>query len=214
MVIKLQTTSFELYFEILFKAQLHKTMINRNNKWIQVLKETIANKEKASDSKELKTIISTESSKSGTTLLLEITRLKTQQRFLEYNLIKLKFSNFSESHRDLKPSCLMISTLESNQSVIHVITELNQLKTQLDKNLQKFCQQSWIEVKNTELKIKQIKEYIQCGNLNEHSIGTLRENVIDINTDIEKLNLQNSNKLKILQNNAQNLYNTEAAIKI
>lgn len=186
-------------------------MINQHYNWIEISKESATSREKAEYKKELKSSSLTESSKSSTTLLCEITRLKTQQKFLEHNHIKLNFNNHSESNT---VQSLMLSTAECNQSLKQDIMKINLLNTQLDKNLQTFCEQSQIEVQNIVLKMKQIKEYLKPRNLNDHSVGKLRGHIIEINTDIEKLYLQNSNELKVLQSNIRNLYNGETTIKI
>ncbi|XP_046809349.1 uncharacterized protein LOC124420489 [Lucilia cuprina] len=129
--------------------------------------------------------------KSSTTLLCELTRLKTQQKYLECSEVKVNITNNIASS----------STTLSNQcdSATHVANEIQQLQIQLEGELNAYLQQSRTTANDIYLKIKEINENMQSERLAEFSVSDLRNQISCVNSDIESLKLKNFNELSLLQ---------------
>lgn len=148
--------------------------------------------------------------KSSTTLVCELTRLKSQQKYLECNQVKLIPEHFYDTNDSIISTATIAGTADckskDNTVVIQLINEIEHLKIQLDRELTVFRQQSRTDVKDMCLQIKQIKEDIQRPDrLHKYPMGALREHIIGINTQLERLNLKNATELQMLQKECENL---------
>lgn len=144
--------------------------------------------------------------KSSTTLMCELTRLKSQQKYLECNQVKLIVDNFFDTDGSSNTNTTGRPTQTNNSSVINLINEIEKLKTQFDSELAAFRQKSRTAVKDMCLQIKHIREDIQQPDrLQLYPIGALREHIIGINAQIERLNSKNAAELQLLQKECENL---------
>ncbi|XP_065366910.1 uncharacterized protein LOC135959774 [Calliphora vicina] len=139
--------------------------------------------------------------KSPTTLLCELTRLKTQQKYLEYAEVKLNVSSFQNNDKFSSTSSSLPNLRDST------VTHIEQLRIQIEGELNAFLQQSRATVNDIYLEVEKIKENIQPDRLDKYSVADLRQHIVCINTEIEKFKLKNSNQLLLLQKSCEDLFN-------
>ncbi|XP_013114512.2 uncharacterized protein LOC106092256 [Stomoxys calcitrans] len=132
--------------------------------------------------------------KSCTTLLCEITRLKSQQKYLESSQAKLIPEHF------LEDCATSASTTASSLEANCAIKDVENFKRQLDEALLEHLQKSRATVKDICHEIKKIREdTLKVQSLEICSMDKLRKRIIGINTQIESLQTRNTNELKLLQ---------------
>lgn len=147
--------------------------------------------------------------KSCTSLLCEITRLKSQQKYLEGNQVKLIQNQFYDTDG---------LSAENSDNVdskhIELINDIEHFKSQLDIALVEYRRQSRIAVNNICNDIKKIREDTrQSNSLDNCLIDALRERIFGINKRIGELRMQNSNDLKKWQSQVED-YEKETDILI
>ena len=144
------------------------------------------------------TQIATKPKKSCTTLLCELTRLKSQQKYLECNQVKLNADNFlDEEHLE---NATATTNSNCNAKTVSMINEIENLKCQFESNLQAHRASALFEVKDVWLSVNKIREDVmQPERLKQFSLQSIRERIISINSQLERLNSKNRDELAGLQ---------------
>lgn len=149
---------------------------------------------------------------SCTTLLCEITRLKSQQKYLESNQSKLTPDQFYDNEES---SPTPIARPEKNEKIVGFVNEIEDFKTQLERDFTEYRQESRATVKDMYFQIRQIRENMtQPERLNEVSNQSMRELMISVNTQIETLQSRNANELKHLQSQVEGFENEQVLLFI
>ena len=129
--------------------------------------------------------------KSATALLCELTRLKTQQKIFEsaeYNL------NIDYSNK------LFLTTISiQGNSAFHISNQIKQTRIQLVHEQAIFLGEYREIVNYINFKIKEIKQNLLTERIHQYSMEGLRQHIVSINTEIERMKLNNNNKLLSLQ---------------
>ena len=137
--------------------------------------------------------------KSKTSILCELTRLKSQQKYLECNQVKLNAANFMDEDPK-EPSAKVSSVSQSNQSTLSTINEIDHLRLQFEENLHNYRENAIREIRDMWLSINNMKsDVFQEERLKQFSVQTIRERIINVNTQLEKLNSKNRGDMAGLQ---------------
>ena len=126
--------------------------------------------------------------KTSTSILCELTRLKSQQKYLECSQIKLNPENFDEA--DIKNTICDIEDCKLN-----VDQALHNYRTTIKRDIEEM----WVFINAIKVDI------FNTGNLQNCTMNGLRERIIGINTQIQKLNEKNQRYFHELREASKNL---------
>ncbi|KRF97571.1 uncharacterized protein Dwil_GK28027 [Drosophila willistoni] len=142
-----------------------------------------------------------------TALLCELARLKAQQKYLECNQTKLNPQHFQDDDlqtdkandvRDTKS----IDNLRphSSSAVISLINEIERLKFELDEKLKTYRTAKRDELQDMWHYMGSLREDVfQPERLSLYTMNALRERIVGLNGQLERLKIQNSKELEMLQ---------------
>ncbi|XP_075165267.1 uncharacterized protein LOC142237760 [Haematobia irritans] len=128
--------------------------------------------------------------KSCTTLLCEITRLKSQQKYLESHHGSLSFEPFYDDD----------DVTQSSPKRNSKVKDLELFKTELEEALEKYRQESRFTVIDIYHEIKTLRnKTLNANSLEKTTMEKIREDITGINTKIETLQTLNMNELQLLR---------------
>lgn len=139
--------------------------------------------------------------KSPTTLLCELTRLKTQQKYLECTDVKLNMRGFRDTNNITSTTTVLSLQRNEHISTVIMFNEIKLIRIKLDKEMSIFRQQSRAVVNNIFFEVKKIKEDIKQEYLYKNSLGDIRQQTVSINAEIDELKSKNCNELSLLKQN-------------
>lgn len=139
-----------------------------------------------------------------TSLLCELMRLKAQQKYLEYNQVKLNANNFLDDNdpdegdgEDKPPGCRRPS---SGTKVAGLINDIDRLKLELDDKLRKHHVAKRGQLQDMWHYMSTLKEDVfQPERLSLYTVNAVRERIIVLNGQLERLGLQNAKELEMLR---------------
>ncbi|XP_055916408.1 uncharacterized protein LOC129949156 [Eupeodes corollae] len=125
--------------------------------------------------------------KSCTTILCELTRLKSQQKYLECSQVKLNPDNYGSNEDD-------------GDGVGSIIREIEDLKITLARGLEEQKMSAKREVDNMWIFVNAIRDDILDGErLKKYSVQSIRDRILSINSMLAKMTENNEQNLKELQ---------------
>lgn len=137
--------------------------------------------------------------KTSTSLLCELTRLKSQQKYLECSQIKINF-NIKDKNDNNNDNDNNDDNYDKQN-----IKDIENLKNQLENQFIDYRDQNIKNIQDIQIFINAIKNDIMNDeNLKNCSVNNLRERIVGINTHLNKLQETNYENLKILKNNCEN----------
>uniref|UniRef100_W8B4B6 Uncharacterized protein n=1 Tax=Ceratitis capitata TaxID=7213 RepID=W8B4B6_CERCA len=140
--------------------------------------------------------------KSCTTLLCELTHLKSQQKYLECSQVKLIAANFE----DLPPAT--VGGLKKSSAFMQpsqLINEIETVKQQLNEDLKVYRENCYREVQELRYMINAIREDVQPQRLSQCTLPALRERIINVNTQLMQLCDKNNAEMVKLRDEFENL---------
>ncbi|XP_030371598.1 uncharacterized protein LOC115621639 [Scaptodrosophila lebanonensis] len=151
----------------------------------------------------------------ATSILCELTRLKSQQKYLECNQVKLNPNHFLDDDTpiedvdhstspnnggELKEAKNATDLRNSETTIASLINEIEHLKFLLNEQLQAYRNEKRDELGDMWHYITAIKDDVfRPERLSQYTTNTLRERIIGINAQLDRLNVKNSNDLQSLQ---------------
>lgn len=126
---------------------------------------------------------------SCTSLICELTRLKSQQKYLECNQIKLNSAHYEDPP---------VSGRSKNNKTSHMINEIETLIVHLEDSLKAYRENCYREVQELHKVVKSIREDVQPQRLSQCSLPELRERIISINTQLMQLCDKNKKEMEKL----------------
>jgi len=161
--------------------------------------------------------------KTPTAILCELTRLKAQQKYLECNQVKLNPNNFiihndEEMDTDPQPEGEGIAsdnpetsrnprpTSSSTADLISLINEVEQEKLVLNEKLLQYRNAKRDELQDMWHFVGTIKEDVfRPERLSQYTVNALREKIIGVNAQLNRLADQNSKELEELKEQYEKL---------
>nr|XP_014102592.1 uncharacterized protein LOC106627105 [Bactrocera oleae]XP_036223818.1 uncharacterized protein LOC106627105 [Bactrocera oleae]XP_036223819.1 uncharacterized protein LOC106627105 [Bactrocera oleae] len=133
---------------------------------------------------------------SCTSLLCELTRLKSQQKYLECNQAKL-----NPAHYEDPP----VSGRSKNNSISQMINEIEALKAYLENRLKAYRENCYCEIQELRQVVSSIHEDVQPQRLSQCSLPELRERIISTNTQLIQLCDKNEKEMEKLRDECENI---------
>ncbi|XP_055838745.1 uncharacterized protein LOC129906831 [Episyrphus balteatus] len=131
--------------------------------------------------------------KSCTAILCELTRLKSQQKYLECSQVKSNPDNFGSVDEDVNGS-------GNGDGVYSIIREIEDLKITLARDLEEKKMSVKREVENMWIFVNAIRDDVLDGErLKQYSVQSIRDRILSINSMLGKLNEINEQTLKDVQ---------------
>ncbi|XP_034479641.1 uncharacterized protein LOC117785640 [Drosophila innubila] len=153
-----------------------------------------------------------------TSILCELMRLKAQQKYLECNQIKLNASNFlddpgegkdqdEDEDEGIKNASPATSRRPSSgPKVAGLINDIDRLKLELDEKLQKHRIDKRGQLQDMWHYMKTLKDDVfKPERLSQYTVNAVRERIMGINVQLERLNDQNSKELEMLRQEYEKL---------
>ncbi|XP_020801355.1 uncharacterized protein LOC110178536 [Drosophila serrata] len=156
-----------------------------------------------------------------TAILCELTRLKAQQKYLECNQVKLNPNNFilddeeednkvvepkSEDESDPQSGKGKRPTSSSTAVLIGLINEIEQEKLDLNQKFKEYRSEKRRELQDMWHYVAAIKEDVfQPERLSQYTVNALRQRIIGVNGQLERLTLKNSKELETLKEEYEKL---------
>ncbi|XP_062135456.1 uncharacterized protein LOC133845109 [Drosophila sulfurigaster albostrigata] len=146
-----------------------------------------------------------------TSILCELMRLKAQQKYLECNQVKLNASNFLDDNDPGGDIDIDIGAGEdslhtasrrpsSGPKVSSLINDIDRLKLELDEKLQKYRIDKRGQLQDMWHYMQTLKEDVfKPERLSLYTVNAVRERIIGLNGQLERLNVQNSKELESLK---------------
>ncbi|XP_011209865.1 uncharacterized protein LOC105230645 [Bactrocera dorsalis] len=134
--------------------------------------------------------------KSYTSLLCELTRLKSQQKYLECNQAKLNATHYEDPP---------VSGRSKNNKTSQMINELETLKAYLEDSLKTYRDNCYCEVQELRQVVGSIREDVQPQRLSQCSLPELRERIINTNTQLIQLCDKNEKELEKLRDECEKI---------
>ncbi|XP_017033354.1 uncharacterized protein [Drosophila kikkawai] len=160
-----------------------------------------------------------------TAILCELTRLKAQQKYLECNQVKLNPNNFilddEEDNKAVEPNSedeldvpdehpqsgknqRPISS--STAALISLINEIEQEKLDLNQKFQEYRSTKRGELQDMWHYVAAIKEDVfRPERLSQYTVNALRQRIICVNSQLERLTAKNSKELETLKEEYEKL---------
>lgn len=139
--------------------------------------------------------------RSPTALLCELTRLKSQQKVFESAESHVNIDCLNELYDNTS-----VTISIQGKSVIHIFNQIEQTRIQHVQDQTIFLEESQASGNGINFRMKEIKQNLQTQRIHKHSMEAVRQQIVNINKEIEKTKLNNSNKILILQNNTDDLF--------
>ncbi|XP_036344988.1 uncharacterized protein LOC118754231 [Rhagoletis pomonella] len=156
--------------------------------------------------------------KSCTTLLCELTRLKTQQKYLECSQVKLNPANYEDppASANNNNGATAFAQPPAGIEAMQLANEIECMKVQLEEDLKVYRENSFREVQELRDKVKSIREDVQQPDrLRQCTLPMLRERVITINTQLMQLCDKNQNEFEKLREECETLErNNDVLVKV
>ncbi|KPU76010.1 uncharacterized protein Dana_GF27993 [Drosophila ananassae] len=142
-----------------------------------------------------------------TAILCELTRLKAQQKYLECNQVKLNPKNFMlEDEEDIHradPETELDGERPSSSSTAALIRQINAIeveKLDLNEKLKKYKKIKRDELQDMWHYVATIREDVfQPERLSQYTINALREKIIAVSGQLERLGEKNAKELETLR---------------
>ncbi|XP_017087272.2 uncharacterized protein [Drosophila bipectinata] len=140
-----------------------------------------------------------------TAILCELTRLKAQQKYLECNQVKLNPKNFMlEDEEDPEPDLDGTAPERpSSSSTAALVSQINAIeaeKLDLSEKLKKYKAVKRDELQDMWHFVATIREDVfQPERLSQYTINALREKIIAVSGQLERLGEKNANELEALR---------------
>ncbi|XP_011196668.1 uncharacterized protein LOC105221403 [Zeugodacus cucurbitae] len=128
--------------------------------------------------------------KSCTSLLCELTHLRSQQKYLECNQVKLNAAHYEDQP---------VSGRSKNNSTKQMINEIENLKVHLEGSLKAYRENCYCEVRDFRQVVSSIRDDVQPHRLSQCSLPELRERIISINTQLMQLCDKNEKEMEKLR---------------
>lgn len=133
--------------------------------------------------------------KSVTSLLCELTRLKSQQKYLECNQVKLN------------PKAVIVKDYkhqDEDTDITNIITELENLKTEIQTDLKKYRNSKCNDLQHFSNVLNSLRDEIGSPlKLKNCSMNAMKGRVIKANTELEQIKTKNEEQLKCLKKQHQ-----------
>ncbi|XP_053967111.1 uncharacterized protein LOC128868713 [Anastrepha ludens] len=152
--------------------------------------------------------------KSCTTLLCELTRLKSQQKYLECSQVKLNPANYEDPTASNGSAAFPLPPLGGE--AMQLVNEIECLKVQLDEDLKVYSENSYREVEEFRDLVSAIRVDVQQPErLSQYTLPVLRERIIAINTQLMQLCDKNQAEMEKLRGEFEQLErNNDILVKI
>lgn len=160
-----------------------------------------------------------------TAILCELTRLKAQQKYLECNQVKLNPNNFilkdEEDTKAVEPKTEDESDLpaehpeggnrqrpqsSSTAALISLINDIEREKLDLNQKFQEYRSAKRGELQDMWHYVATIKEDVfRPERLSQYTVNALRERIIGVNGQLERLAVKNAKELETLKEEYEKL---------
>ncbi|XP_023177596.2 uncharacterized protein LOC111603980 [Drosophila hydei] len=152
-----------------------------------------------------------------TSLLCELMRLKAQQKYLECNQVKLNASHFLDDSdpeadgehedadkdnagKDGKSVSAGSRRPSSGNKVAGLINDIDRLKLEMDEKLRKHQADKRGQLQEMWHYMNTLKEDVfRPERLSLYTVNVVRERIIALNGQLERLNVQNAKELELLR---------------
>ncbi|XP_017837523.1 uncharacterized protein LOC108596368 [Drosophila busckii] len=125
-----------------------------------------------------------------TSIMCELMRLKAQQKYLECNQVKLNANNFVDSEE---------STVEAENKVVSLINDIERLKHELNSKLQQQLAEKRAQLQDMWHMMHTLKQDVfQPERLSLYSVNAVRERIMGLNAQLQRLGVQNAKELASL----------------
>ncbi|XP_026840968.1 uncharacterized protein LOC113565046 [Drosophila persimilis] len=144
-----------------------------------------------------------------TAIMCELTRLKAQQKYLECHQVRLNASHFQDSPDD-EPSSegngAQRPGSSSTTALASLINEIERLQFELDEKMQVYRSAKRNELQDMWHFVTAMKEDVfRPERLSMFTVNALRERIIGLNGQLERLSAKNSKELQTLREEYQQL---------
>ncbi|XP_022222400.2 uncharacterized protein LOC111074072 [Drosophila obscura] len=155
-----------------------------------------------------------------TAIMCELTRLKAQQKYLECHQVRLNVSNFQDSPEDepspegtdgYGPPSQGNATRQrpgssSAAALTILINEIERLQLELDEKMQVYRSTKRNELQDMWHYVSAMKEDVfRPERLSMYTVNALRERIVGLNGQLERLSAKNSKELETLREEYQKL---------
>ncbi|XP_068146701.1 uncharacterized protein [Drosophila tropicalis] len=142
-----------------------------------------------------------------TAILCELARLKAQQKYLECNQTKLNPQHFQDDDLQIDEVNDLQDTKSNDNSrpnsssaVISLINEIERVKVKLDDKLKTYRTAKRDELQDMWHYMGSLREDVfQPERLSQYTMNALRERIVGLNGQLERLKIQNCKELEMLK---------------